>query len=193
MTSTHMSEKPPQCTKVSDSSPAEVSTGGPPTALPEGFLKGVIFAIGFYEKELIRVESHATGYVKRGIQKARGSISRNLGDCLRCLTSMALLAQLISAGLTSSALLDSFNVVFPGVLRTMKSIAQKDSLVSEVAKLCEPVGLRVCQYCGRLRVAVAGHEPYLCPPPASCRKGWHNRQDWLRRKSQHNSRAAKPG
>jgi len=188
-----MSEKPPVCTDTSDSPPTEVCTGGSPTGLAGGFLEGTIFAIAFYEKELIRVESHSTGYVRRKLQKARESIARNFREYLKCLASIALLSQLTSGGLVSSDLLDSFNAVFPQMLRTVKSVAQKDSLVSEVTKRCESAGLRVCPYCGRLRVPVAVNEPYLCPPPASCRKGLHNRQDWLRRKSQNSSKAAQPG
>ncbi len=192
MTPMHTSEKPPRSTDASDISPTEAPAGGVRTGLTEQFLTGVIFAIAFYDKELIGVESCSTGFVRRGLQKARESISRNLKERLRCVTSVALLSQMISSDQVSNDLVNSFNAVFPQVLRAVKSIALKDSLVSEVTKLCEPKAFRVCPYCGRLRVPVAANEPHFCPPPASCRKGWHNRQDWLRRKSQRSSNVAKP-
>lgn len=188
----HMSEKPPLHTDALDRSPEEVSTRAGRTSLPEGFMRGVDFAITVYERELIRAESRSAGYVRRALQKTRGSIARNLGEHLRCLVSAVLLTQLISSDPVSNDLLHSFNEVFPEVLRAVKGIAQKESLVSDVTKVCEPKGFRVCPYCKKLRVPVATNESHLCPSPASCRKGWHNRQDWLRRKSQHSSNPLKP-
>ena len=148
----------------------------------EGFAAGVALTSSAYEVALADVE-------KQGVRRAR------LVKALRVKAQAELdMKFLVGISAVSAAVanvfsenaqdaLSFFNASFPILLQKV-GLPTKLALLETFQKITEPVGWKLCQYCGRVLEPRGNLRDQTCRPPARCRKGLQNRRAYLRRKKE---------